>query len=84
MATLNGETSGFTSKQRNILPSNILSRFRTISFSEIQYLECNQIFDELVPSDIENHQQITQNIADIHTAISKYHNIFYLNSFSRC
>jgi hypothetical protein len=38
----------------------------------MQYLECNYIFHKLIPSDIENHQQIAQNIADIHIDIDKY------------
>jgi hypothetical protein len=45
---VNGETKGFTSQQRNTLPTHVLARFRTISFGEMQFDECTRIFRELL------------------------------------
>jgi len=41
--TMNGEVKGFNEKQRNILTSNILSKFVLIPFDEMEKEECKDI-----------------------------------------
>ena len=43
--TMNGESKGFNEKQRNILTSNILSKFIIIYFEEIDKKESEEIFE---------------------------------------
>jgi hypothetical protein len=69
IATLNGETAGFTSKQRNIMPVEILARFRTVLFPEMGRTECNAIFRALVPKSIKGGQQVARKTADLHADI---------------
>jgi hypothetical protein len=45
LATFNGETSGFSSKERNILPSNIL-----LNFPHLKNLFSLVLFEKLEPS----------------------------------
>ncbi|KAA6394275.1 MAG: putative Midasin, partial [Streblomastix strix] len=73
IATLNGETSGFTSQQRNVLSSEILARFRPVSFPEMNRTECNDIFSKLIPKSIPNHKKISQQITDVHVAVANYY-----------
>ena len=46
--TMNGEVKGFNEKQRNILTSNILSKFIIIHFDEMEKEECQEIFIRLL------------------------------------
>ena len=46
--TMNGEVKGFTEKQRNILTTNILSKFNLIQFDEMEKEECKEIFKSLL------------------------------------
>ena len=46
--TMNGEVKGFNEKQRNILTSNILSKFNLIQFDEMEKEECQEIFKSLL------------------------------------
>ena len=46
--TMNGEVKGFNEKQRNILTSNILSKFNLIQFDEMEKEECKEIFRSLL------------------------------------
>ena len=46
--TMNGEVKGFNEKQRNILTSNILSKFIIIPFDEMEKTECEEIFKTLL------------------------------------
>ena len=46
--TMNGEVKGFNEKQRNILTSNILSKFNLIPFDEMDKEECQEIFKNLL------------------------------------
>ena len=46
--TMNGEVKGFNEKQRNILTSNILSKFILIPFDEMEKEECKEIFKSLL------------------------------------
>ncbi|KAA6366094.1 MAG: hypothetical protein EZS28_038379, partial [Streblomastix strix] len=73
IATLNGETEKFTSQQRNILPSEVLARFQTISFSEMDLTECNQIFSQLMEQSVPNLIRKSNNIADIHKSVAIYY-----------
>jgi len=43
--TMNGESKNFNEKQRNILTSNILSKFQLIHFDEIEEEESENIFE---------------------------------------
>ena len=43
---MNGESKGFNEKQRNILTSNILSKFILINFDEIDKDESKEIFEK--------------------------------------
>ncbi|KAA6398498.1 MAG: putative dynein heavy chain [Streblomastix strix] len=73
IATLNGETDGFTSQQRNILPSEILARFHTISFPEMNREECNEIFNKLLKKSKLKIEDKSKEIGDIHIAVSNYY-----------
>ena len=42
--TMNGEIEGFTEGQRNILTSNILSKFVIVQFAKMDSAECEKIF----------------------------------------
>ena len=53
--TMNGEAKGFESNQRNVLTSNILSKFVTFSFDKMELEECEIIFDELLKENNENY-----------------------------
>ena len=46
--TMNGEAKGFNEKQRNTLPSNIVSKFNLIKFDEMEKEECKEIFKNLL------------------------------------
>ncbi len=46
--TMNGKVKGFNEKQRNILTSNILSKFIIIQFDEMEKEECKEIFKNLL------------------------------------
>ena len=46
--TMNGEVKGFNEKQRNILTSNILSKFILLPFDEMEKDECKEIFKSLL------------------------------------
>jgi hypothetical protein len=72
VATVNGETECFTSKQRNVLPTEMLSRFRTISFSGLTRGECETIFSELVPKSIPQARDIAQAIAGLHAKVQQH------------
>jgi MoxR-like ATPase len=72
IATLNGETTGFTSKQRNVLPSEILARFRTISFDGMSSDECNGISSHLVPSEIPRSKDVARWTAKVDMAIQAH------------
>jgi hypothetical protein len=73
MTTLNGEAARFTAMQRNILSTEVLSRFRLIAFPEMERSECNQIFHALIPQNIPNFEKVAEHIADIHFhAVSYY------------
>jgi MoxR-like ATPase len=72
IATLNGETAGFTSKQRNVLPAEILARFRTISFAGLSREECNRIFAQLTPKSIGQPGTVAQCIADLHASVQSH------------
>ena len=52
--TMNGEVKGFNEKQRNILTSNILSKFIIIHFDEMEKEECQEIFIRLLKKNDEN------------------------------
>ena len=45
---MNGEVKGFNEKQRNVLTSNILSKFIIIHFDEMEKEECKDIFLRLL------------------------------------
>ena len=59
--TMNGEVKGFNEKQRNILTSNIVSKFIPISFEEMDKEECQEIFKSLLKKD-KNSQDYIKNI----------------------
>ena len=59
--TMNGEVKGFNEKQRNILTSNILSKFNLIPFDEMEKEECQEIFKSLL-NKTENSKQYITNI----------------------
>ena len=59
--TMNGEVKGFNEKQRNILTSNILSKFIVIQFDEMEYEECKEIFKNLL-NKYENSKNYVNNI----------------------
>ena len=46
--TMNGEAKGFEGQQRNILTSDILSKFIILSFDEMESKECEDIFINLL------------------------------------
>ncbi|KAA6379601.1 MAG: hypothetical protein EZS28_024872, partial [Streblomastix strix] len=73
IATLNGETEGFTSQQRNILTSEILSRFHTISFPLMNREECNDIFSQLLQVSNPQYEKESIQIADIHKSVENYY-----------
>ncbi|KAA6368408.1 MAG: hypothetical protein EZS28_036065, partial [Streblomastix strix] len=73
IATLNGETEGFTSQQRNILTSEVLARFRTISFPLMSREECNEIFSQLLQKSYSQYEQQSKQISDIHKSVEKYY-----------
>ncbi|KAA6335546.1 MAG: hypothetical protein EZS28_052952, partial [Streblomastix strix] len=73
IATLNGETEGFTSQQRNILPSEILARFRTISFPLMSREEYNEIFSQLLKNSNPQYEQQSKQIADVHKSVENYY-----------
>jgi midasin (ATPase involved in ribosome maturation) len=74
IATLNGETVGFTTNQRNILPREVLARFRTILFDAMDEDECRIIFSKQIPKNtsIKNPDKLSGLIADLHLRISNY------------
>ena len=59
--TMNGEVKGFNEKQRNILTSNILSKFVLIPFDEMEKEECKEIFISLLKKS-ESPKEYTDNI----------------------
>ena len=59
--TMNGEVKGFNEKQRNILTSNIVSKFIPISFEEMDKEECEEIFKSLLKKE-ENSKEYLANI----------------------
>ncbi|KAA6368660.1 MAG: hypothetical protein EZS28_035813, partial [Streblomastix strix] len=73
IATLNGETEGFTSQQRNILPKEILARFCTISFPAMSPEECKEIFSQLIQQQIPDLKDASIPIADVHQSVEKYY-----------
>ena len=64
--TMNGEAKGFESNQRNVLTSNILSKFVTFSFDKMELEECEIIFDELLKENNENYKNNSKNFTDLH------------------
>jgi midasin (ATPase involved in ribosome maturation) len=74
IVTLNGETSGFSSYQRNILSMEVLARFRTISFSAMSEDECRIIFSQRMPQNtsVENSITLSNSIADLHMRIAEH------------
>ena len=71
--TMNGEVKGFNEKQRNILTSNILSKFNLIPFDEMEKEECQEIFKNLLMEQ-ENSKEYLNNIdnfIDIHQILIK-------------
>ena len=72
--TMNGEVKGFNEKQRNILSSNILSKFNLIQFDEMKKEECKEIFKSLLEQE-QNHQNYINNIdifIEIHQKMMNY------------
>ena len=61
--TMNGEVKGFNEKQRNILTSNILSKFIIIPFEEMEKEECQEIFKCLL-NEKENSKDYINNIGN--------------------
>ena len=59
--TMNGEVKGFNEKQRNILDSNIVSKFIPISFDEMDKEECQEIFKNLLKAN-DNSKDYINNI----------------------
>ena len=57
--TMNGEVKGFNEKQRNVLTSNILSKFIIIPFDEMEKEECREIFENLLMSNERTNDYIT-------------------------
>jgi midasin (ATPase involved in ribosome maturation) len=76
IATLNGETTGFSTNQRSVLPTEVLARFRTISFESMSEDECRTIFSKLIPKklSITDPLHLTDCIADLHIQISHHIN----------
>ena len=69
--TMNGEIKGFTNKQRNILTSDIISKFIIIYFDEIKQEECKIIFYEQI-KDIENYNENIKNkIINLHQEMNE-------------
>ena len=64
--TMNGEAKGFENNQRNVWTSNILSKFVTVSFDEMELEECKIIFDELLKENNENYKNNSKNFTDLH------------------
>ena len=62
--TMNGESKGFNEKQRNILTSNILSKFIIIYFEEIDKKESEEIFESLLEGS-ENYKNKNQDEKNI-------------------
>ncbi|KAA6379758.1 MAG: hypothetical protein EZS28_024715 [Streblomastix strix] len=73
IATLNGETEGFTSQQRNILPSEVLARFHTIYFPLMGTEECNDIFNQLLKKSNPQYENESKQITDVHQCVSNYY-----------
>jgi MoxR-like ATPase len=78
VATLNGETAGFSSNQRNILPAEVLARFRTISFNPMSEDECRTIFSRQIPKNTKNPATLSGLIADLHMLIAGHLNTMAL------
>ena len=60
--TMNGEVKGFNEKQRNILTSNILTKFNLIQFDEMEKEECQEIFKRLLNASKEKPEEYMNNI----------------------
>ncbi|KAA6403417.1 MAG: hypothetical protein EZS28_001045, partial [Streblomastix strix] len=73
IATLNGETDGFTPQQRIIITSEILARFHTISFPLMSREECNDIFNQLIQKFYPQYEKESIQIADIHKSVENYY-----------
>ena len=69
--TMNGEIEGFTEGQRNILTSNILSKFVIIQFDKMDSLECETIFKDLIP-DEDKYKKYVKNFVDLHQQLLQY------------
>jgi hypothetical protein len=78
IATVNGETAGFSSNQRNILPAEVLARFLTISFNPMSEYECRTIFSRQIPKNIKNPATLSGLIADLHMLVAGHLNTMAL------
>ena len=58
--TMNGEVKGFNEKQRNVLTSNILSKFNIIPFEEMEKEECQEIFIRLLKNNENSKEYINK------------------------
>ncbi|ORX59905.1 hypothetical protein BCR36DRAFT_408277 [Piromyces finnis] len=67
--TMNGETEGFTSTQRNELNLNILSKFVIIEFDKMSKEECELIFMKLMPN---AYKQNVPNFVNLHNRMLEY------------
>ncbi|KAA6396296.1 MAG: hypothetical protein EZS28_008170, partial [Streblomastix strix] len=83
IGTLNGETEGFTSQQRNILTSEVLARFNSISFPAMERNECNDIFNQLLQKSNPLFKRKSKQIADVHQRVANYYAITETTDKSR-
>ena len=68
--TMNGEIKGFTHKHRNILTSNIITKFIIIYFGEIEQTECEKIFNEQIKDVKVFNEGIKKNIIKLHNKMN--------------
>ena len=59
---MKGEIKGFTDKQRNILTSDIISKFIILYFDEFKLEECEKIFYEQIKDVKEYNQDIKKKL----------------------
>jgi hypothetical protein len=72
IATLNGETEGFSPQQRNILPADVLARFQTSSFRAMERSERDEIFQVSLPAEMPRRDLVLKLICDLHEAVARH------------
>jgi MoxR-like ATPase len=75
IATVNGETEGFGASRRNVLPADVLARFRSASFEAMDVTERDEIFQASIPSTIPQSGMVATKICELHEAIASHYAI---------